>query len=134
MLPADARIVALPWSQHFSHRPEVDYLATRLGRSFFGGYQSTMPPAFSDLAAATDAFPAPPALATVRALGATHVLIDQSRVSPGHRRALAVAEHGWWSLVSRPIAGPLWLTCTLLLVAPPLVRRWRGTPSRDPAS
>ena len=50
------------------------------------------------------------------------------------RRALAVAEHGWWSLVSRPIAGPLWLTCTLLLVAPPLVRRWRGTPSTDPAS
>ena len=50
------------------------------------------------------------------------------------RRALAVADQGWWSLLARPIAGPLWLVCTLLLVAPPLVRRWRGTPSRDPAS
>ena len=50
------------------------------------------------------------------------------------RRALAVADQGWWSLAARPIAGALWLVCTLLLVAPPLVRRWRGTPSPDPAS
>ncbi|MFN8644067.1 MAG: tripartite tricarboxylate transporter permease [Candidatus Binatia bacterium] len=46
------------------------------------------------------------------------------------RRALAVADHGAWSLITRPMAGALWLVCTLLLVAPPLWRRWRpGTPA-----
>jgi putative tricarboxylic transport membrane protein len=51
------------------------------------------------------------------------------------RRALAVADHGWWSLVDRPLAGALWAVCGLLLAAPPLWRRWRaGTPPAAGAS
>ena len=43
---------------------------------------------------------------------------------PAHVRVVDELPMTLWH---RPIAGPLWLTCTLLLVAPPLVRRWRGS-------
>jgi putative tricarboxylic transport membrane protein len=41
------------------------------------------------------------------------------------RRALAVGDGGWATLVTRPIAGALLAVCALLLAAPPLWRAWR---------
>jgi len=41
------------------------------------------------------------------------------------RRALAVGDGGWTTLVMRPVAGLLFAVCVLLLAAPPLRRAWR---------
>ncbi len=48
------------------------------------------------------------------------------------RRALAVGDGGWATLVTRPIAGALLAVCALLLAAPPLWRAWRRDAAAGP--
>ena len=48
------------------------------------------------------------------------------------RRALAVGDGGWTTLVMRPGAGLLFAVCALLVAAPPLWRSWRRDRSASP--
>jgi hypothetical protein len=89
-LPEEATLFFIPFHGRANHAIP-DYLQTFHRRGMIGGYQSTCPPLFFSLRNATDVFPQRSALDAIAATGATHVLVNEEKVTPALLRRLDAA-------------------------------------------
>ena len=79
-LPEEAVVFPYPFFLNWPRRPPLDIVAIRSSTTLVGGYAASISDLFWQLQRRSGTFPAPSALAAIRAAGADHVLIQRAHL------------------------------------------------------
>lgn len=115
-LPKDAVVFPVPFFANHPRRPPVDHLAVASGVRMVGGYGGAIPDLFWSLRHRAGEFPEERSLESMRATGATHVLVHLPSLSPPQWSATEQLESE--GALRRLFAGDTWQLAELAVSSP----------------